>query len=374
VSGASDRRRVLVAGGGVAGLEAVLALQVLGADRLDITMVTAATEFVYRPLSVAVPFGKATLTRAPLAAIAADRGFTLTAETVVAVDLEDQTVTTDHGQLGYDHLVLALGAHPDTGVTGALNFRGPRDIEALRTELERIELLGGGRIVFAARAVNSWTLPLYELALLTSTWATERSLDVELTIVVPEHTPVNILGETAGRELADLLADREITLVAAVPEGTDAGGLWIPALGGIPADLIVALPVLTGPEVPGLPRNGMRFVPVDDFCRVEGSATAYAVGDMAARQVKQGGLAAQQADVAAACIAAAAGADVHPEPYSPVLRALLVTGGEPRRFGSEITEKVPARYLSPYLATLPALAGTMAATSCAKASTASQSV
>ena len=50
---------------------------------------------------------------------------------------------------------------------------------------------------------------------------------------------------------------------------------------------------------------------------------------MTQHPVKQGGLAAQQADVAAASIAAGAGAPARPEPVRPVLRALLFTGEQP---------------------------------------------
>jgi sulfide:quinone oxidoreductase len=48
----------------------------------------------------------------------------------------------------------------------------------------------------------------------------------------------------------------------------------------------------------------------------------YAIGDMTNRPLKQGGLAAQQADVAAAAIGAAAGLTASSEPYRPVLRAI----------------------------------------------------
>ena len=55
----------------------------------------------------------------------------------------------------------------------------------------------------------------------------------------------------------------------------------------------------------------------------------WAVGDMTTRPLKQGGLAAQQADVAAADIAARAGADVDVRPYEPRLQGVLLTGGDP---------------------------------------------
>jgi sulfide:quinone oxidoreductase len=90
----------------------------------------------------------------------------------------------------------------------------------------------------------------------------------------------------------------------------------------------------------------------------------YAAGDATSSPIKHGGLAAQQADAAAEAIAARTGAIVMPEPFRPVLRALLLTGGEPLYLRAELpgpaavsTEplwsppgKVGGRYLAPFLA------------------------
>jgi sulfide:quinone oxidoreductase len=47
---------VVIAGGGVAGLEALLALRALAADRVDLTLIAPDDHFAYRPLAVAQPF------------------------------------------------------------------------------------------------------------------------------------------------------------------------------------------------------------------------------------------------------------------------------------------------------------------------------
>ena len=102
--------------------------------------------------------------------------------------------------------------------------------------------------------------------------------------------------------------------------------------------------------------------------KVPGCAGVWAAGDAIAFPVKQGGLAAQQADAAAEAIAAAAGAPVRPEPFRPVLRGVLLTGrGREwirRDLGSDEAgtaerhalwwppTKVAGRYLSPFLASL----------------------
>ena len=94
---------------------------------------------------------------------------------------------------------------------------------------------------------------------------------------------------------------------------------------------MIALPRLLGPRLRGVPSDPLGFVPVDAFTRVRGRDGVHAVGDIAAHAVKQGGLAAQQADVAAAVIAAGAGRGRRGRgPTGRCCAALLLTGGEPR--------------------------------------------
>ena len=90
----------------------------------------------------------------------------------------------------------------------------------------------------------------------------------------------------------------------------------------------------------------------------------YAAGDATWYPIKQGGLAAQQADVVATAIAAATGESVRATPFHPVLRGILVGGDKPVHMrggdGSEPAAgvdplwwppgKVAGRYLTPYLA------------------------
>ena len=67
------------------------------------------------------------------------------------------------------------------------------------------------------------------------------------------------------------------------------------------------------------------FLVTDPHARVSGVADVYAAGDVTAFPIKQGGIACQQADAAAADIAARAGAAITPEPFAPVLRGMLLT-------------------------------------------------
>jgi sulfide:quinone oxidoreductase len=64
--------QVLVAGGGVAGLEALLALRDLAGERVELTLLSPEAEFVYRPMAVVEPFGRGRADRRPPADIASD--------------------------------------------------------------------------------------------------------------------------------------------------------------------------------------------------------------------------------------------------------------------------------------------------------------
>ena len=362
-------RTVLIAGGGVGGLEAALALQSLAGERFDIELLAPERHFTYRPLAVAEPFGRAATIKVEVARIAADRGFGVTRDALDSVLTEERAVVTHDGcQIAYDDLVLALGARPRVAVPGALTFRGPQDVARVTKALHAVETdCHRLRVAFLAPRGITWTLPLYELALLTKAWAEGRKLAIDISIITPEPFPLAAFGTDAGADVQCRLDERRIAIrTNCIPE-TFADGVVRSVLGArVPADVAVALPMLVGPNVRGVPADALGFTPVDDLCRVEGLERVYAIGDMAAHEIKQGGLAAQQADVAAAAIAAAAGA--RPEPYRPVLRGLLFTGGAPlylrnppatqetvaARGGLSAPwwppHKIVGRHLAPYLA------------------------
>jgi sulfide:quinone oxidoreductase len=69
---------------------------------------------------------------------------------------------------------------------------------------------------------------------------------------------------------------------------------------------VLTLPHLDGPAIAGLPSDGAGFLVTDVHGRVTGAPDVYAAGDVTAFAVKQGGIACQQADAAAADIAARA--------------------------------------------------------------------
>lgn len=360
-------QRVVVAGAGVAGLEAALALRELAGDLVAVEVVAAEPDFVYRPLAVLEPFRMGDVRRFPLRRLVEAAGAALRQDRVVALDAEGKRLRLQAaGWIDYDIVVFALGARPVEAVRGALTFGGPEDSARLQALLDRAVSRELRRIAFALPAASPWPLPLYELALLTSEFLAEHlTRGVELVLVTPEERPLALFGEEAGEAVARLLELRKVRVEAgAAPVAWGDGILELADGTKTEADAVVALPHLRGTSIDGLPQDDDGFVATDDLGAVAGLTDVYAAGDFTQAPVKQGGLAAQQADRVAAAIAVDLGACPAPALPPLVLRGLLLTGSTPRYVRAEAgrptvvssrplwwpAAKIAGRHLSPFLA------------------------
>jgi sulfide:quinone oxidoreductase len=369
--GADGRPRVVVAGGGVASTEALLALRDLAGDLVEIAVVAPESEFVYRPLSVVGPFDLGQPPRFDIGEIARDLGATHHQDAVVAVAPEQHLATTRNGDgISYDALVIATGADPQEAIPGALTYRGESDRDALRTLIAEFEYEGVGRtLMFAVPSGTTWPLPIYELALIAAARLRDAGNPTKVKLVTPEAAPLEVFGRNASQTVAELLASRGVELRTSThPVKFAHSTLEVVPQGRVPADRVVALPRLRGRAPIGVPVDDHGFIPVDPHGMVQGFDDVYAAGDVTAGSIKQGGIATQQADAVAAAIAARFGAPVEPKPFRPVLRGVLLTGDGARTMRSEVTGgrgeasedstemlwwpdgKIVGRYISLYLA------------------------
>ena len=363
------RLGIVIAGGGVAALETALALRTLAPELVDITLVAPTERFGFRAASVGEPFDRAEVHRFDLAAICADIGVGLHRGVLTAVDPEDRSATIGADMtIAYDALVVACGAEARPVVPGALVFGGPQDVEALRALVGAIDAGDIHSVAFAIPASVGWTLPAYELALLTAGRADPR---VAISIVTPEEEPLAAFGGEASAEVRRLLAERGIEVhLRQTPAEFSDGRLRTQPGDELQVDRVVALPRLIGVPIAGLPATHDGLLRTDGFGRVDNLSDVYAAGDITAFPVKQGGIAAEQADAVAEMLASEAGADVTPQPFEPVLRGVLMTGEEDRFLRADLAggrgstgaadarplwwppTKVSGRYLAPYLAAL----------------------
>jgi len=362
---------VIIAGGGVAGLEAAFALRELAGDRVSTTLLTPGDNFVYRPLSIGEPFSVSHAERYALAPLAAAAGAEVRRDTLASVDAGNQIVVTGSGaKIRYDALVLGLGAALQPFSTHATNVDDTRMDELLHGLVQDIE---GGyvhRLAIVVPGPMPWPFPAYELALMASERAWDMQAELDVTLLTPERSPLEVFGVDASRAVAQLLSERRIEVVTSAYCEIPRSGLVVVHPGGrsVAADRIVAFPQLVGPDVSGLPSDGGGFIPVDEYGRVRGVHRIWAAGDGTDNPIKQGGVAAQLADTVAESIAALAGVGGDVRPFAPIVEGVLMTGGTARYLRatpagadgdgqSVFTElsrgaappKIAARYLGPHL-------------------------
>ena len=362
--------RVVVVGGGVAALEAVLALRTLADERLTIDVIAPDREFIYTPLVVAEPFGSGRRTHFDLGELVRDAGGRHHVDAVTEVDVARRLARTRTAiSFPYDALLIAAGTTNREPLPGALTFPGRVGVTGVRHVLSEIEESAVHRLVFAVPSSVSWALPLYELALMTASRLRKSDrTGVKLSLVTPEEHPLACFGVRASAVLTSRLERSGIRLRTGVyPSSYDGHRLELVPDRSILADRVITLAVPSGTDIAGVPTDEGGFVATDEYGAVLGAPGVYAAGDVTAFPLKQGGIAAQQADVAARSIAAAAGMLVTRVPFRPVLRGMLLTGDAPAYLRSPIAggdsesmdvavdplwwppAKIAARYLGPFL-------------------------
>jgi sulfide:quinone oxidoreductase len=358
--------RVLVAGAGVGGLETVVALRGLAGHRVSLTLVAPADDFTLRALEVAEPFGMGRAQRYPLADLAADLDVAFVHDAVARVEHAEHVAHLQSGEtMPYDVLVLAVGAFPYPAYEHGVCFQRPHDADGFDDVVADLRAGLAESVAIVVPPGCTWTLPAYELALMTAALVKPRAL----TLVTPENEPLSLFGRPAAALARSLLEAAGVDLIAGVEATVPyASVVQVTPRARLACDRIVHLPLLSGPSSLGLARDPMGFIVVDDAFRVRDAGDVFAVGDATAGAHKQGGLAAQQADRVAEEIAWRVGSERAPRPYRPVLRGLLRTVGGPRylraeppggAISAEVSSeclwwppsKVAARWLIPWLAT-----------------------
>jgi sulfide:quinone oxidoreductase len=338
------RFKVAIAGGGVAAVEAALALHEAEHWRIDLELIAPNDELVLPALAVAEPFGITPPPAIPLADVCRDVGASHRRDALRGVDAEARIAHTESGaEVPFDALLLAIGASTEPALPGALTYRGMRDNEKIRELLHAAEHGEVGQIVFAVPTSIQWPLPIYELALLTATELQKRGADAELTLATHESSPLSLFGRRASDAVRDLLDQAGVELVTgARAAGVQAGGLFLHDGRVLPASRVIASPRLTVMPIEGVPQGPDGFIGTDSAMRVEGTPRVYAAGDSTWFPIKQGGMAAQQADTAATAIASLVDPDIDVEGFKPILRGVLFTGGAPRYLRTEVGRRAAA--------------------------------
>lgn len=364
---------VLIAGGGIAGLEAAMALADIAGPLAALTVIAPEEEFELKALAVREPFTKQPSRRDDLRSVLEKLGaeHVIGAISVVAPD-HHEVELTDGSRRRYGKLVVCLGGRPKPVLSSAETFWWRSGRLAPDELISKASASPSRALAVVIPPGASWPLPAYELALLLRRRSNAIGCrDLVVRVVTAEPSPLSIFGREASAAVAKLLSGRGVEVVTASEITEEAGKLrQTPADVPLEAGAVIALPRIDGPRLEGLPSDQHGFIIVDEHCRVIGVEDAYAAGDGTSFPVKQGGLATQQADAAAEHVAASLGASLQPSPFRPVLRGELLTGEDSLKLRRELEgdggdgeassdylwwprQKVAGRYLSAWLAGIP---------------------
>ena len=251
----NETGHVVIAGGGVAALEAARTLRAVADGRLSVELSlpspTSGTGRLRSP------------SRSSSARCAASSSRTLAARGRCDLHARRRSsrvdvgpphrVHVDRATVPYDVLLVACGADADAGRPGALTFRGPADTEQDRAPARRdrdAARCGASPFVVPAGAV--WSLPAYELALMTRCLA--RRARHRGRGAGARHargaSRCSSSGERRATPCSELLDERGIAAAHAArsPAEWRTDELLLAGAGSSPADRVVALPRLQGPS------------------------------------------------------------------------------------------------------------------------------
>jgi sulfide:quinone oxidoreductase len=307
---------VLILGAGFGGLElATMLSQALGEDA-GVTLIDKNESFVFGFSKLDVMFGRTSPEAVRLAyADVAKPGVRLLRETVVAIDAQARSVTTDAGVHTADTLVVALGADYDMDATPGLAEAGNEFYSVAGAERLATILPGfsRGRVIVGVCGAPFKCPPApSEAALLIHDHLTTKGVreDCEVSFVIPLSTPVPPSPDTS-RALEAAFAERDIDFVPGRRVSSLDGGRGVAVLDDgseMPYDLFLGVPKHCAPDV--VVASGLTddvYVPVNPSTLQTRFPGVYAIGDVAHIGVPKAGVFAEGAGrvVADSLIAAA---------------------------------------------------------------------
>ena len=316
----ASKPRVVVLGGGFAGLESAFYLRHQLQNRVDITLISENNYFLFKPNIIYIPFGEdPEKCSIDLLEPARRKHIDFIRGRAERIDPVAGLVHLPHTEIAFDYLIVATGAavRPEE-VPGlaenAVAIWTPDDMLQLRgryAQLVEAALAGHRqRLLFMLPPNNRCVGPLYELALMTDTWLREKGVrdSVEITWSTFEKRYVQAYGPRLDVAVHEEFEARGIIGHRGYPvESVEPGQVNFAGGHKLAFDLLVAVPPhVAANHFPSLPADERGFIKVDPYSRrVEGFERIFAVGDATDFPLKQAFLALLQADAAADHIVAA---------------------------------------------------------------------
>ena len=304
-------KKILILGGGFAGVEAAIYLR---KENYDVTLVTNRDYFYIFPTSIWVPTNGCTFEDVcvDMKELRDAHGFKLVIDEVQSISAKQSKVVMSSGDVyeSYDHLVLAMGASKmkHKGLEHTLSICGaPEQSLEIRHEINKLVSKGSGKICFGfggnpndSSAVRGG--PGFELLFNVHHMLKKKGIrdNFELTFFAPMAEPGKRMGAKSLKMMDKFFTMLDIKQhFGKKIKMFEKDGIIFEDNSKLDSDFTMFIPAGDGHEViknSDLPLNAAGFVKIDDHCNVKFSDidtfcdgedmsrphNIYAIGDIAA--------------------------------------------------------------------------------------------
>ncbi len=310
-------KKVLIIGGGFAGVEASVQLKKFN---FDVTMVSSRDYMYIYPISIWIPTGGLNFEDAKLSLnkLSAVHKFNFVMDEITKIDPKNNKVIGKNNSYNFDYLVVAVGAGKakPKGIENTYSICGvPEESVKIKQKMDELIKSKKGKISIGIggnpkdpSAMRGG--PAFELLFNIDNLLRKKGIrdNFELNIFAPMETPGKRLGEKAYNMLNEFYENLKIKKYFGkkIKEFVKDGIIFEDD-SKLDSDLIVFVPAGSIHEIfssSDLPLTEAGFIKIDDNLKVEGYENVYAIGDSAnlagpAFKAKQGHVAELMAKIAA---------------------------------------------------------------------------
>lgn len=289
-------KKVVVLGGGFAGVQTAIDLQKSGL--VDVTLVSDRDFLFLYPISIWIPVRKKTFdeVKLPLADIQKKHPFKLFIDKVTGIRAANNEVVCEHQLLQYDYLVVAIGSDkmPHKGIENTVTICGkPQQTVELRDKLDNLIRKGSGKIAigFGGNPKDKSTVrggPGFELIFNIHHYLSKKGIrkNFELTMFAPMEEPGARMGKKAMKAIHSMFAQQKLNkhFGKKITEFVEDGVLFEDG-SKLQSDLTMFIAAGTGSAVlknTDLPLSEAGFVKINNFNQVPEFPNVFAIGDAAA--------------------------------------------------------------------------------------------
>ncbi len=289
------KKKVLVLGGGFAGLEACIFLRKAG---FETTMISNRDYFYIYPTSIWIPTGEAEFEDicVPLEDLSRVHGFELIIDEVKEIKSSEGKVICENESYEYENLVVAIGSGK-VSHEGSENFLSicgePEDAIKIKERLDELIKKGSGKIAmgFGGNPKDPSNVrggPAFEVLFNVHNKLKKLGIreNYELTFFAPMEKPGARLGEKALKMMDIFFKRLDINKhFGKKIKRFETDGVVFEDDSKLESDFTMFIPAGNGHEVfknSDLPLNEAGLIKVNDYCEVLDKENVYAVGDSVA--------------------------------------------------------------------------------------------